>query len=153
MNIRQGNIRDAARIAELITALAKKHIAPEFSVEGKKHLLESFTESAVKKRFSDSYRYLVAEESGELAGIIAMRDNSHIHHLFVADKYQGQGLSRKLWELAKQECQDNGNPGKFTVNASNNAVVVYEAFGFKRSAPLQDTNGVLCNPMTLELKK
>ncbi len=43
-----------------------------------------------------------------------------------------------------------GNPGLFTVNASNYAVGVYEALGFARTAPIQCKNGIYFNPMQLD---
>jgi GNAT superfamily N-acetyltransferase len=79
---------------------------------------------------SPAYHYLVGELGGELAGVIALRDNSHLFHLFVDARYQGQGLASKLWTHLKEHAIDAGNPGEFTVNASLGAVPVYRRFGF-----------------------
>ena len=150
MNIREGTAGDSASIAELISVLANKYIVSEFSEAGKSQFLESNDEDSIRKFINGGFEYFVAEVSGQVVGIVGMRENSHLYHLFVAEKYQGVGLSRQLWEKAKENCLRNGNPGKFTVNSSNNAVGVYESFGFKLSESMQESNGVLFNPMTLE---
>lgn len=49
-------------------------------------------------------------------GVVGVRDNSHLYHLFVAKPFQGCGLGRRLWEHAKAQYLAAGNPGVFTVN-------------------------------------
>jgi len=83
--------------------------------------------------------------------LISIRENNHLYHLFVAEQYQRKGIAQKLWEKAKNDCLKSGNPGTFTVNSSNNAIAVYESFGFQQSEPTQELNGVLFNPMILKL--
>ncbi|HWI98136.1 MAG TPA: GNAT family N-acetyltransferase [Burkholderiales bacterium] len=54
---------------------------------------------------------------------------------------------RPHWSVARTDCLAAGNPGGFTVNSSNNAVAIYEKLGFVRTAPMQNKDGVLYNPM------
>lgn len=82
-----------------------------------------------------------------------MRDSAHLFTLFVAEDFQGQGLGRRLWELARAECLAAGNPGAFTVNSSKYAVPVYERFGFVVAGPVQTRNGVLYVPMKMTLNR
>jgi ribosomal protein S18 acetylase RimI-like enzyme len=89
---------------------------------------------AIGGYIESGYRYHIAEEDGELAGVVAVRDNSHLYHLFVSERFQGQGLARRLWEVAKTASLSAGNPGLFTVNSSRYAVGMYENFGFVRPA-------------------
>jgi hypothetical protein len=49
--------------------------------------------------------------------------------------------------VARREAVARGGPGQFTVNSSNYAVPVYEAFGFVRTAPTQCLKGLYFNPM------
>ena len=58
--------------------------------------------------------YHVAEDAGRLVGVVAVRDNKHLYHLFVAEPHQGQGLARELWSVAKAACVAAGNSGEFT---------------------------------------
>ena len=49
----------------------------------------------------------------------------------------------------KAEAVRSGNPGRFTVNSSINAVPVHERFGFVPSGPSVETDGVGVQPMLL----
>ena len=150
MNIREATKKDSESIASLIKDLAEKFIVLEFSEEGRNKFLSSNDQSSIEKFFDSGFIYHVAEKEGEIIGVVGIRDNSHLYHLFISESQQGSGLSRKLWEDAMRLCLEAGNTGKFTVNSSNNAVGVYEAFGFKRTSGMEESNGVLYNPMCLE---
>ena len=85
----------------------------------------------------------------ELVGVVALRDNSHLYHLFVAQAHQGKGLGRSLWQSVKQAAFRAGNAGRFTVNSSLNAIPAYERFGFIPSGPKVEKHGVAFVPMQL----
>jgi ribosomal protein S18 acetylase RimI-like enzyme len=93
------------------------------------------------------FRYHVAESNGRVVGFVGVRDNRHLYHLFVAHDFQRQGIARRLWTIAREQCIAAGNPGTFSVNSSNGAVAVYERLGFVRSGPMKNDDGVLYNPM------
>jgi ribosomal protein S18 acetylase RimI-like enzyme len=150
MEIRAATADDAPRISTLVHDLAGKYIVHEFSEEGASRLLESMSVAAIRTYLESGYRYHVAEENGELAGVIAIRDNRHLYHLFVSECFQGKGVARRLWESAKAASLDAGNPGVFTVNSSRYAVGLYEKFGFVRQSEAVDVSGVICIPMKLE---
>ena len=133
MKIRLATVDDAPRISSLIRDLAKEFIAHEFSEEGANVLLGSMDEPSIRGYIESGYRYHIAEEGSGLAGVVAVRDNSHLYHLFVSEHFQGQGLARRLWEVAKTASLSAGNPGLFTVNSSRYAVGMYENFGFVRA--------------------
>ena len=78
------------------------------------------------------------EEGGLLAGMIAMRGGSHIHHLFVSRGTRRRGIARQLWEHA---LRIHGRR-EYTVNSSEIAVPVYERFGFVSKAAPQTVKGV-----------
>jgi ribosomal protein S18 acetylase RimI-like enzyme len=151
MNIRLATVDDVPRISSLIRNLAKEFIAHEFSEEAASALLGSMDDPAIRGYIESGYRYHVAEEDGELAGVAAVRDNSHLYHLFVSERFQGQGLARRLWEIAKTASLSAGNPGVFTVNSSRYAVSMYENFGFVRQSEEVNCLGVICIPMKLDL--
>lgn len=151
MHIRTAAPSDAPRISQLIRALAQEFITHEFPEQAAQNLLGSMSETLVRGYIEAGYRYHVAEENGELAGVIAVRDNQHIYYLFVSKRCQGQGLARRLWETAKTASLMAGNPGFFTVNSSRYAVGVYERFGFVQESGETDCAGVISIPMRLEL--
>ncbi|NJD07951.1 MAG: GNAT family N-acetyltransferase [Methylococcaceae bacterium] len=109
-------------------------------------------ETAIRRYMASGYRYHVAEAHGELAGVISVRNNQHLYHLFVAEPFQGQGLARALWLTAKSASVEAGNPGVFTVNSSRFAVGMYKNFGFIGHGEMVDQSGVIHIPMQLECR-
>jgi GNAT superfamily N-acetyltransferase len=147
---RIAEVGDAERIAALIRELAAKFILCDFSAEEKSRFLSDHTSMAVVDRIRTCFRYRIAEFDGELVAVIGVRDWAHLSHLFVAEAFQGQGLGRALWEQAKAECLERGNPGTFTVKSAKIAVPVYERFGFVATGSVQDMGGVQFVPMKLD---
>ncbi|MGA9573666.1 MAG: GNAT family N-acetyltransferase [Lysobacterales bacterium] len=135
----------------MVSVLTKKFIVSEFTAEGREQLLTSLTPSAIAGYIKSGFRYHVAEGEDEIVGVIGIRDNSHLFHLFVAESHQGRGLARRLWEKGMQESLWHGNPGEFTVNSSRNAQPVYEHFGFVAQSGPMIKRGVTFTPMRLKL--
>lgn len=140
-------MRDAERISQFLAALSKEFIVGEFSAEGRAHFMGQLSVAEMEQRLSGDFRFYLAEDGDELAGLAAIRANAHLYYLFVAKAYQGTGLAQRLWSRVKEESLALGNPGRFTVNASNYAVRAYEKLGFRRTEPTREQNGVLYNPM------
>jgi len=147
LSIRRGTIQDAERIGAFITALSEEYIVGEFTAEGRAHFLRDHTTSEVSQRLLGDFRFYLAESDEQLAGVAAIRSNTHLYYLFVGKPFQRTGLARRLWVHLKEESLALGNPGIFTVNASNYAVSAYEKLGFRRTEPTREENGVLYNPM------
>jgi GNAT superfamily N-acetyltransferase len=147
VSIPRGTVRDAERISKLITELAEEFIVKDFTTEGRLHFLGDHSPAQVEQRLAGDFRFYLAEDGQELAGVAAMRSNDHLYYLFVAKPYQHTGLARRLWSRVKEECLALGNPGRFTVNSSNYAVRAYEKLGFRRTEPPRERNGVIYNPM------
>jgi len=149
LSMRPATLDDADTISALITSLAEQYITGEFTEEGRATLLRSMTPDAIRSHIAEGYRYHVAEASGNLAGVVATRDNAHLYHLFVAERFHGQGLARELWLLASRACLKEGNPGQFTVNSSRFAVGFYEKMGF-HSQRQENRSGVVAVRMRLD---
>jgi GNAT superfamily N-acetyltransferase len=141
---------DIEPVANLLRELASAYIISEFERSAQERFLAKNNANAIREFIANGYRYHVAESNGELVGFVGVRGNAHLYHLFVAAPVQGQGIGRSLWEFAKRECEASGHRGAFTVNSSNNAVPVYERWGFRRAGPPENSNGVVYNPMKLE---
>jgi GNAT superfamily N-acetyltransferase len=142
MNIKRATIADATEISALIRSLSKPFLVSPTG-EGSEQFYASVNESATAGYLSaTNYSYFVARSQGQLVGVVAVRDNSHLFHLFVAEQFQGQGLSSKLWHLAKAEAMDLGNPGKFTVNSSLNACRAWRRPFASTATSLASTSGL-----------
>jgi len=147
MQIRSATETDAKRISSLIHSLSGPFtVSP--NGEGAEAFFASISEQAIRGYISaGNFSYLVAEVENELAGVVAMRDNCHLYHLFVAPAFQGRGLGRSLWLTVRKAALEAGNAGHFTVNSSLNAVSIYERFGFSPSGPTVETHGIAFLPM------
>jgi len=149
MRIDLATVSDAPRISKLILGLSEPFFVSP-SREGAKPFLAAIGETAVQGYISASnFEYFVAETHSQLAGVVALRDNGHLFHLFVAESFQGRGLGTKLWELIKAGAIQSGNPGKFTVNSSLNARPFYKKFGFVENGPVVQKHGIAFQPMQL----
>ena len=147
MEFRAGSPADAEAIADLIASF-QSELTDDPSGVGAEEYLASVSAHAEREYLaSERYRYLLAYSESQLAGFIAIRDGSHLFHLFVERSYQGQGIARRLWERALEELCAPSSNGGFTVNSSLSAVAVYQAFGFVPAGSVQSMRGISFLPM------
>jgi GNAT superfamily N-acetyltransferase len=151
MELRPARIHDASAISALILSFSH-----EFTVEpegaGAEQFLASVSAEAESGYIGDQrYQYIVAIEGARLVGFIAIRDRSHVFHLFVAAERQRQGLATRLWDAALSAARDARNSQCFTVNSSRIAVPVYERFGFRVSGEPVEKHGICFVPMQMSL--
>jgi len=149
--IREADIDDSDPISRLVSVLTEKFIVSDFTDKGRENLLDSMTPAAIAKYIRSGYRYHVAEDEDKIVGIVAIRENSHLYHLFVAESHQGRGLAKALWKKAMNEALCLGNPGEFTVSSSLNAQPVYEHLGFVAQSKPITKHGVSYTPMKLKI--
>jgi GNAT superfamily N-acetyltransferase len=149
MHIRPGNPGDANAIASLIASF-QPILTLEPSGVGAEQYLASVSEDAERQYLeSPRYAYLVAELEGQMVGFAAVRDQTHLFHLFVAAAHQRIGIARALWEQARQLSLRGGPIAEFTVNSSLNAVPVYRSFGFVPTGAIMQAHGIAFLPMRL----
>jgi len=151
IDIRLATAQDSVVISELIQPLTRFFTAEPDGGD---------TEDFVKKLDPDAiagliglpnFRYYVGHQGNRLTGVVAIRDNAHLYHLFVDQHLHGKGIGTQLWEHAKRTAIQAGNRGHFTVNSTVFAVTVYEAFGFRVTGPKTERNGIPFFPMTLKI--
>jgi GNAT superfamily N-acetyltransferase len=153
LKIRNATPPDADRISALITSLAHLFLASPDGA-GADNFREAITPQALALyMMRPDIGYLIAEENGVFCGAVALREHRHLQHLFVAPIFQGRGIGWWLWASARDAAMAAGNPGEFTVNASLNAVPVYQRFGFESVGGPQQSNGLVFQPMRLVLVK
>ena len=97
----------------------------------------------------EKYRYQIAHLGGQLAGVVAMRDNTHLFHLFVPRALHRRGIALDLWQAARAASIARGNTTGFTVNSSVYALPFYESLGFVATAPKVEADGIAYVPMRL----
>ncbi|MBC7684760.1 MAG: GNAT family N-acetyltransferase [Bdellovibrionales bacterium] len=150
MKIRLIDDADLSAVAQLLGSLAEEFFLNDSEADAASAFVREYNEDGIRTVIHAGMVYHVAEIDGRIAGFIAVRDNKHVFHMFVDKAHHGQGIARAMWDAARTRAIEAGNLGVFTVNSSNFAVPVYEAFGFVRTAPTQCTNGIYYNPMQLD---
>ena len=153
MEIRSGSPSDAEAIARMIASFQSELTDDPSGVGAEEYLGSVSVEAEREYLASARYRYLLAYSGNQLAGFIAIRDGSHLFHLFVGRAHQRQGLARRLWEQSLRQLGEPGIQGAFTVNSSLLAVPVYRAFGFVPSGETTSANGISFLPMQRCTKK
>ncbi len=151
MKIRHATVEDALEVSALI-----KSVAHYFTLHpqglGAEAFLKTIEPNAICECITASnFSYHVALFNNQLAGVVAVRDASHLYHLFVAQPFQGQGLSRALWSHAKDAAISVGRQHRFTVNSTPYAVPIYERFGFGVTGPRVEVHGIAFVPMELHI--
>jgi GNAT superfamily N-acetyltransferase len=142
MDIRTGSPSDAEAVAGLI-ATFQSELTDDPSGAGAEGYLASVSVHAEREYLASArYRYLLAFAGFELAGFIAIRDGSHLFHLFVGRAHQRQGLARRLWQQALRELCTPNSEGVFTVNSSLSAIPIYRSFGFVPVGSTQSVHGI-----------
>jgi GNAT superfamily N-acetyltransferase len=145
MKFRPVTVDDAAALSALILRFSHDFTVSPDGADAAP-FFESISANAVAGYIADPrYRYLAAFDDAVLAGFIAIRDGSHVFHLFVAPEFQRHGLATRLWQLATASGKTDG----FTVNSSRFAVPVYERFGFVKTGPQVEKHGICFVPMRL----
>jgi len=149
MNIRPAKPTDALAISLLIRSVAHYFtLHPEGM--GAEDFLQTISPEAILEYLNaPHFLYLAGFIDAELVGVVAIRNQQHLFHLFVAPQHQRHGLAKALWNEAMAESVQRGNAGVFTVNATPFAVPVYESFGFAVAGPRVETHGIAFVPMIL----
>ncbi len=151
-HIRVATAADHQAISALLVPLVEQFIAPDCSAEGTTLLLNSMQPQAILGYLHGDYRYWLAEDAKGLAGVVAIKGRNHLYHLFVAQRVQGQGLARQLWQHALAQCAAADAPDEFTVNASLHAEPMYRHLVFVAEQGPRERMGIIDVPMRLILR-
>lgn len=151
VTIREATVEDAEAIGALVASLARYYLADPADPEAAAPFFATVSPEAQRRYLTEGRcRYHVAEADDGLVGVIGLRDDTHVFHLFVAEAFHGRGVARRLWAVARAAARTGGDPGHFTVNSSLHAVPVYERFGFRTTGPEVRKDGVAFVPMELD---
>lgn len=137
-------------VSNLVARSFNEFIAPYFSEEGIEEFFKYANPRSLAKRSKDAHFVLVAEIDGEIAGMIEIREMSHISMLFVDKARHGKGIGRELVRLALERVKSESSPPEeITVNSSRFAVPFYERLGFLKTSEEKIINGFVHIPMAL----
>lgn len=144
MLIREMNFNDIEHVNILIKEVFDKFMSGDYTEEGIKNFYEFISPSSLRERLSSGNRFFAAEKGEVIAGVIEVRDNSHIALFYVKKEFHGMGIGRSLFEHAQKQIPSGTT---ITVNSSPFAIPVYEKLGFTRHLPARMKDGMAFTPM------
>jgi ribosomal protein S18 acetylase RimI-like enzyme len=153
LTIRRATVDDVSAISALINDLMP-YLTLDPQGAGAEQFIANMTPSAIERYVTEPiYHYQVGFIGEELAGVVALRGNTHLFHMFVPAALHRQGIGRQLWQAARAQAIAAGNADVITVNASNYAVPMYRNLGFEETAARIEEHGIAYTPMQYEMKR
>ncbi len=145
--------QDARAIGLLARRVTRRWILPDQPASAAAPLLLGMGAWAIRQKILDGQRFHLAWTADDrLAGVAAMRDDSHLLQFFVSTRLHGQGIARRLWQRVMRDAVRRAGTRHFTLKASTVAEPVYRHFGFVPSGPkLVSSTGLVTQPMHLDL--
>jgi GNAT superfamily N-acetyltransferase len=142
---RQIELSETAAAATLAREVFDQFVAPYYQPEGVTEFHRYASDDALSQRHKSGHITLVAEHSGELVGMLHLREPCHVSMLFVQSSRQRGGIGRGL--LAAAGALAGDTECEFTVSSSPNAVAAYERLGFRITGSEQCIHGIRFVPM------
>ncbi|GLQ88814.1 GNAT family N-acetyltransferase [Dyella flagellata] len=152
LRIRLAQADDACAIGVLSRRVVRRWVLPEQSPKIGRELLLRLSAGSLRQKIIEGQRFHLAYLGEVLVGVAAMRDDSHLLHLYVGTRYQGRGIARRLWQRTLNDAVRRAGTRRFTLNATRCAVPVYVRLGFHAEGPERPSpSGVITTPMSLRL--
>jgi GNAT superfamily N-acetyltransferase len=145
---------EEALVSEMVLRAFDKFVAPDLTDEGVQEIRGFVAPDQIQERIAAGRFILVAQAGTTIAGMIEMRDFSHVTLLFVDEKFQRQGIARELLRRAVDMARKK-KPSltAITVASSSFAVEAYQRLGFESNGPEFTKNGVTAYPMILNVEQ
>ena len=94
----------------------------------------------------------LALSGNELIGVIGVRDNTHVHWLWVRRDWHRRGIARLLMRIAVDTILlRTPRADRLTLNASPYAVEAYKRLGFRAAGHEHINKGIVSTPMVMDL--
>jgi len=149
IDVRRFRPDDAAAVAGLVGRVFDQHVAPSFELEGIEEMHRHVSAEAIAER-ARTHATFVAWQGALPAGVIEVRDLTHVSMLFVRTSHMGLGIATALMARAEEACRAAGLP-RMTVHSSVNAQSFYERLGFHATHDPQHVHGFSFVPMEKRL--
>jgi GNAT superfamily N-acetyltransferase len=147
---------EAGAVAALARRVFDSCVASGVSNAGRRSFMAYARPVRILERLDRRHRVLVAEMEGRLAGMIEVRDDTHIAMLFVERDAQRHGIARALIAAAfpgegpQHSAATRAAAGAdttITVNATPGSIAAYSHLGFRPTGPERESDGLRVLPM------
>ena len=146
--------KDVARAIDLVNRVFSEFVAVDYAEQGRNTFtsyLKGKLQEVLAALKSGDKRMWAYYQGDEILGVIATQGASHISLMFVDKQYHRQGIARQLFDLVRDELEENKDVTQITVNSSPYAVKAYEHLGFTKTEEQQEKDGIIFVPMKYSL--
>ena len=143
--IRPARPDDLAAISAICMAAFHEAVAPSLSAQGVATFTQVAAADAFAERLQGDNHILVAEQDGDIVGVIELKEGRHLAMLFVDPACQGQGIGHALLQAVLPQLRAPA----MSVRASLNAVPTYQRYGFVIDGEVGEFNGLVYQPLSL----
>ncbi len=143
--IRPARPDDLAAISAICMAAFHEAVAPSLSAQGVATFTQVAAADAFAERLQGDNHILVAEQDGDIVGVIELKEGRHLAMLFVAPACQGQGIGHALLQAVLPQLRTPA----MSLRASLNAVPTYQRYGFVIDGEVGEFNGLVYQPLSL----
>lgn len=148
--IEQLSLEELDTAINLIWKTFQRFEAIEYSEEGIQTFKNVIDHDALMSAIENGFEMYVAKINQHMAGVIAIRDQSHISLLFVDESYHRKGIGTALFHHIEAKIKNKGL--KFiTVNSSPYGIAFYHTVGFVDENDEQVVDGIRFTPMKYTL--
>lgn len=148
LHIRLARPADASAIGVLARRVVRRWVLPQQPPKAADLILAGLAAKAIRRKIDAGQRFYLAYVDGVVAGVAAIREDSHLFQLFVGTRYQGRGIARRLWQRLLRDSVRRADTRYFTLNAALDAVPVYLRLGFEPNARARPSPGpIISVPM------
>ncbi|AWH49804.1 GNAT family N-acetyltransferase [Stenotrophomonas sp. SAU14A_NAIMI4_5] len=143
--IRPARPDDLAAISAICMAAFHEAVAPSLSAQGVATFTQVAAADAFAERLQGDNHILIAEQDGDIVGVIELKEGRHLAMLFVDPACQGQGIGHALLQAVLPQLRTPA----MSVRASLNAVPTYQRYGFVIDGEIGEFNGLVYQPLSL----
>jgi len=150
---------DHLEIAALIQSLIPRYLARELTPEGIAILRENAEAGMIGVRLGGLIYpawspAFVAVAGSRIVGFGAVRNETHITQVQVAEGWQGRGIGARLVRALIESVRQRHPQARFvTLNAASGALVSYLRMGFVPVGPRWLWRGIIAQPMSIEIDR
>lgn len=153
LEIRPAHVADADATIALVLRTFDEFIAPDYSEEGVATFYAAITADNLVAAIDDGDIILLGLVDGILAGVVRVRDQTHISWLYVDKPYQSRGIGRQLITTAASQIGvRHPEATMVTLSSSPFALPIYRRLGFEVAGKETTKDGIRMTPMSAGMK-
>ncbi len=153
LHIRPVRVAEAEEVIELVLRSFDEFVAPDYALEGVQKFHTDVTVASLVEALESGDIVLLGIGGSNIAGVVKVRDETHISWLFVAREFMTQGIGRRLLSAAVQEIMARTPAATaVTLNASPYALPIYAKMGFAVAGAETVEHGMRMTPMQASIE-